>query len=231
MDVAQTTAAAQTSAASAASSASSASSVNSDAKPGISSDFETFLQMLSTQLKNQDPLNPVESADFAVQLATFSSVEQQVLTNNLLQGLAGQFASSGMSDLANWVGMDARSAAPASYSGSPISIAPAPQAGADETRLIVRNANGTIVSSAPIPVSDDQLEWDGRTASGAALPHGTYTFELENYANGALLGTDVVESYSRVSEARIVDGQTMLVTTSGTMLPSSEISGLRQPGA
>ena len=44
----------------------------------LSSDFETFLRMLTTQLQNQDPLNPVDSADFAVQLATFSSVEQQV---------------------------------------------------------------------------------------------------------------------------------------------------------
>ena len=45
----------------------------------ISSDFQTFLTMLTTQLQNQDPLNPVESSDFAVQLATFSGVEQQVI--------------------------------------------------------------------------------------------------------------------------------------------------------
>ncbi|QOL81899.1 flagellar hook capping FlgD N-terminal domain-containing protein [Pseudooceanicola spongiae] len=225
MDVAQTTAAAQTSA------ATSAKSVNTDAKPGISSDFETFLQMLSTQLKNQDPLNPVESADFAVQLATFSSVEQQVLTNNLLEGLAGQFASAGMSDLANWVGMDARSTAPASFTGSAITLAPAPRADADAVQLVVRNSNGTIVSTGAVPLSSDQIEWDGHTASGAALAHGSYTFELENYANGQLLGTDDVESYARVSEARIVDGQTMLVTASGTLLPSSAISGLRKPGS
>ena len=48
----------------------------------LSSDFETFLKMLTVQMENQDPLNPVDSADFAVQLATFSSVEQQVLTND-----------------------------------------------------------------------------------------------------------------------------------------------------
>jgi flagellar basal-body rod modification protein FlgD len=47
------------------------------ASSGLSSDFETFLKMLTTQLKNQDPMNPVDSADYAVQLATFSSVEQQ----------------------------------------------------------------------------------------------------------------------------------------------------------
>ena len=50
-------------------------------KPVLSSDFETFLKMLTVQLENQDPLNPVDSADYAVQLATFSGVEQQVQTN------------------------------------------------------------------------------------------------------------------------------------------------------
>jgi flagellar basal-body rod modification protein FlgD len=50
----------------------------------ISSDFETFLKMLTVQMQNQDPLNPVDSSDYATQLATFSGVEQQVQTNDLL---------------------------------------------------------------------------------------------------------------------------------------------------
>ena len=50
---------------------------------GISSDFNTFLRMLTVQMQNQDPLNPIDSADYAVQLATFSGVEQQVRTNQL----------------------------------------------------------------------------------------------------------------------------------------------------
>ena len=42
----------------------------------ISSDFDTFLRMLTVQMRNQDPLDPIDSADYAVQLATFSGVEQ-----------------------------------------------------------------------------------------------------------------------------------------------------------
>ena len=44
----------------------------------ISSDFETFLKMLTAQIKNQDPLKPMDSSEFATQLATFPSLEQQV---------------------------------------------------------------------------------------------------------------------------------------------------------
>ena len=57
-------------------------------------DFETFVKMLTTQLKNQDPLDPMDSANFASQLAAFSSVEQQVLTNNHLETIQTHLGSS-----------------------------------------------------------------------------------------------------------------------------------------
>lgn len=82
--------------------------VEASAKDAINSDFETFLIMLTTQMQNQDPLNPIDSSDFAVQLATFSSVEQQVKTNDLLTSLGQQFELMGLSQLAGWVGMEAR---------------------------------------------------------------------------------------------------------------------------
>ena len=62
-------------------------SVDLGAGTNISSDFDTFLRMLTVQVQNQDPLNPVDATDYATQLATFSGVEQQVLTNDLLTGL------------------------------------------------------------------------------------------------------------------------------------------------
>ena len=73
-------------------------------KPDISSDFQTFLRMLTTQMQNQNPLEPIEASDFAVQLATFSGVEQQVRTNDLLSQLTSRM---GLSELANWVGREA----------------------------------------------------------------------------------------------------------------------------
>ena len=83
------------------------------AATNISADFETFLKMLTVQMQNQDPLNPIDSADYAVQLATFSGVEQQVQTNDLLKGLAASLGAAGLSEMAGWVGMEARTAAPA----------------------------------------------------------------------------------------------------------------------
>ena len=53
----------------------------------LSADFETFIKMLTTQAKYQDPLEPLDSSEYAAQLAQFSMVEQQVLSNDLLKWL------------------------------------------------------------------------------------------------------------------------------------------------
>ena len=93
-------------------------------RAAISADFETFLRMLTVQMENQDPLNPVESTDFAVQLATFSNVEQQVQTNDLLRELQSQLGGSGIGQIADWVGKEVRSASAVTLNGSPLTLYP-----------------------------------------------------------------------------------------------------------
>ena len=95
---------------------------NASGSRAINSDFDTFLKMLTAQMRNQDPLNPVESADFAVQLATFSSVEQQVQTNELLSDLGAQMTTLGMGQLSGWIGLEAEARAPARFTGDPVSL-------------------------------------------------------------------------------------------------------------
>ena len=93
-----------------------------------SSDFETFLKMLTTQIKNQDPLNPMEGTEFAVQLATFSGVEQQVQTNTLLQQMLSN-GTNGLGELSGWIGRDVRTTAPVWFDTELVSInaMPAPR--------------------------------------------------------------------------------------------------------
>lgn len=72
----------------------------------LNSDFETFLKMLTVQMQNQDPLNPMDSSEYAMQLATFSGLEQQVLTNELLNSLIYLGSQTGVSGLADWIGLE-----------------------------------------------------------------------------------------------------------------------------
>jgi flagellar basal-body rod modification protein FlgD len=225
----QSVASASAAAAAQAASASLADSSAASQKPAISSDFQTFLEMLTVQMKNQDPLNPVDSSDYAVQLATFSSVEQQVLTNDLLSGLWQQMANTGMTQLAGWVGMEARTSAPALFDGSPITLSPLPAKLADETWLVVRDEAGKEVQRQQIGLLGEQVEWAGVDGSGNPLPSGLYSFEVENRASGELLGTTPVETYANVIEAQMFDGTTLLVLEGGVQVLTTDVTALRRP--
>jgi flagellar basal-body rod modification protein FlgD len=198
------------------------------AEPG-KSDYLTFLRMLTVQMQNQDPLNPIESTDYAVQLATFSGVEQQVRTNDLLASLGAQFSLMGMSQLAGWVGQEARAAAPVWYDGDPVTLSPNPAATADRAVLVVKDEDGNVVSREDIPVSTEPYVWLGADATGDPLPEGTYSLSVESMRDGETLRTDPIEYYGKVIEARGGAAGIRLVFEGGIEVPSTAITALRTP--
>ncbi|MDT0681702.1 flagellar hook capping FlgD N-terminal domain-containing protein [Roseicyclus sp. F158] len=198
------------------------------ASAALSSDFETFLKMLTTQMANQDPLNPMESSDFALQLATFSGVEQQVQTNQLLEGLAQSMGAGNMAQLAGWVGMEARAEAPAAFSGRPITVVPSPPAEASTVDLVVRDAEGVEQDRVRIGASGSPLDWTGELMGGGMAAPGTYSFETEALDEaGEVISTDPAEVYVPVTEARNAGGQVRLVLAGGAEVAASEIVSVR----
>lgn len=191
----------------------------------VSSDFETFLKMLTTQMRNQDPLNPMEATDFAVQLATFSSVEQQVRTNQLLESMMGQ---SAVAELAGLVGMGARVWGPVGYDGSNgVRLSLPPQPEADSARLVVRDSLGQIVDSQSVPVAGGPMTWRGLGADGLPLPAGSYSFEVSGFKGEQLVGATQAEGYARVVEARRDETGTTLVLAGGREVALAAVSALR----
>ena len=85
--------------------ASAAAGTISSGTKSLASNFETFLSLLTTQLKNQDPLSPVDSNEFTAQLTQMAGVEQQLLTNTLLKSLLGGQQAGGLSDAAAYIGL------------------------------------------------------------------------------------------------------------------------------
>lgn len=196
----------------------------------ISSDFETFLRMLTVQMQNQDPLNPIDSTDYAVQLATFSGVEQQVLTNSHLAALASQLSLIGMSQLSGWVGQDALAKGTVSFDGStPVTLLPQPAARADTAVLVVRDSNGMLVSREEIGTAADPYDWLGASASGDPLPAGLYTLSLESLSGDTVVETSAIASYARITEVRASAGGTVLVLAGGVEITADQVLALRQP--
>ena len=202
----------------------------SDPSGVLGSDFEVFLQMLTAQAQYQDPLEPMDNSEYAAQLAQFSMVEQQVMTNDLMEQLMTTLGANNMSSAANWIGMEALVQGPVQYDGTPVTISPNPPITADQVDLIVSNAQGKEVQRIQIPTSSDPFSWTGLNASGNPLPNGEYTFEIESSAQGEVLITEPALSYARVTEARIEEGETLLVLESGYMITANNVAGLREPG-
>ena len=199
----------------------------SSASAQISSDFEVFLKMLTAQMQYQDPLNPIDSTDYATQLATFSGVEQAVLTNDLLKSLTTQMNTGGLIDMAALVGKEVRSTAPAYFNGQPLTLLPVQTVAADTAELVVRNEAGDEVQRRAIAPGAETLEWAGVGTDGAPYPSGVYQFEVVAKSNGQVIAQTAVESYSTVSEVRLNGGQTTLLLSGGASVPSEEVTALR----
>lgn len=196
----------------------------------LNADFEMYLKMLTTQMENQDPLNPMAAEDFAAQLAQFSAVEQQVRTNQLLEGLAAQMGAGGLAEMAGWVGMEARVAAPAAFDGSPLVLhLPEPPPGAASAQLVVRDASGAERQRLAVDPSAGQVDWAGTAANGAPLPAGTYAFELAyTGASGDALPPGAPEVYADVVEVRLAGGAPQIVLAGGAVVAPAEVTALRR---
>lgn len=194
--------------------------------------YDTFLKMMTTQIKNQDPLNPMSADQLAVQLATFSGVEQQTKTNDLLAQLLGQNALTGMGQMVGWVGKEARIAAPAYFDGAtPVTLSPNPAQAATKAILVVKDQAGTEVSRTELPLGTADYAWQGRDAQGKALPKGVYNLTLESWQGDKVVDTSTLEHYGRISEIRSTSGGVSALLPGGVEALVADITAIREAAA
>jgi len=192
-----------------------------------SSDFSTFLTLLTTQLKNQDPLKPLESTQFIAQLASFSAVEQQVKTNGALTQIQNLLGGSPAAGLASWIGLDVRVSSDPIFSGKPIDAYVKPAPTAEKADLVVTNDAGKIIDRVPLDMATDTISWSGHQLDGTLAPPGKYHFSVESFLGGKLIDAHQAPIYQRVREARIDTGSTLLVLSDGQKIPADQVSAMR----
>ncbi len=192
----------------------------------LASDFETFLKMLTAQAKYQDPLEPLDSSEYASQLAQFSMVEQQVQTNDSLSELMSMQQTS---TLSAWVGKEVRAQGSGWFDGQMVTVLPKVNTTADKAVLVVKDQAGSVVQRLDIPVSNDPIQWAGIDEDGSVLPTGYYSFEVESHRQFEVTGTEPSETYSRVVEAQVDGTAISLVLEGGKVLPTAEVNALREP--
>lgn len=193
----------------------------------LTSDFETFLRMLTAQARNQDPLEPLDSSEYASQLAQFSMVEQQVQTNDLLSSLAVALGSVNLDQLAGWVGMDVQATAAFRFDTQPVAISVHAEPTADKAIMVIRDAEGTVVDQIPVPVDENEFVWAGVDDAGNPMPAGSYSASLQSYNGDELLAENPAAVYSTVVAAQMEGGQIILTLDSGAEISADKVSGIR----
>ncbi|MEM6972328.1 MAG: flagellar hook capping FlgD N-terminal domain-containing protein [Pseudomonadota bacterium] len=122
----------------------------------VSSDFNNFLTLLTTQLQNQDPLQPIDSTEFVAQLAAFSSVEQQVRGNDLLETITDMIGAGATSIYAGWIGREVADAGGRLIpDGETLTLVVPSEPGATSVEAVMRGADGTVLARTPLAQGSD----------------------------------------------------------------------------
>lgn len=191
-----------------------------------SGDFETFLRMLTTQIQNQDPLSPLDSDDFSNQLATFSLVEQQTLTNQNLEKLIGQQEALGFLEHASLVGRTVVHGGAFEFKGEPVDIEIEAALTDVATTVAILDDQGRLVVELPIGGGQTTVTWGGTTSEGQFAVPASYTAQLIRQSDGALI-ENAVFTASMVREVRLGSSDVVLELLDGTILPYDQVSKIR----
>lgn len=200
------------------------------AQQTLAGNFDTFLKLLTTQLKQQDPLQPMDATAFTSQLVQFASVEQAIQTNSKLEALTKLTRTSGTAAALGLLGQEVTATTDqvglAAEGDATIHYRlPRPAA---EVQLSVLDSRGQVVRTATgtTAVGDHALTWDGLGSTGERLPAGPYTVKIvAKDADGAALTVEQFLS-GRVQGLEPRDGDTQLLV-GGVVVPLGSIRDIR----
>lgn len=164
-------------------------SLTSAATGGQALGKDAFLQLLVTQLKNQNPLDPQDNSAFVAQLAQFSSLEGITTLNETVSGIAGNYNSSQALQASSLVGRSViaqtdKAVVDTSKSLNGTVVVPTSVSAAT---VKITNSAGTVIRTLDLgsqSAGNASFIWDGKDSSGAVAPAGTYTFGATTTIDG-----------------------------------------------
>lgn len=142
--------------------------------------YEAFIQLLTTQLKNQSPLDPMDTNQFTQQLVQFSTVEQAIKTNQNLEKLINSAATSNALGLVGYIGTSVTAEGSTTQLKGGNAVWQFNSNAAGKADVLIRNAQGATVYSKTIdiPQGTHSFVWDGSMNSGGTAPDGSYSISI-----------------------------------------------------
>ena len=191
---------------------------------------QDFLNLLMTQMANQDPLDPMKSENMMQQLAAMGTVEQLQNLNSKTNELIGMQADISRSTSGNLLGKDVEIGSQTinlnNGNASPVSYRINSQA--DKIQLVIHNDTGEIVNSYNLENTHEGIhnfQWDGKDSDGDNLNNGTYHYTI--FAKNSS-GEDIKVSYSKTGQVNMVrfEGSLPLVQINGEWVHARDIMSI-----
>ena len=196
----------------------------------LADNFDTFLTLLTEQLQNQDPLNPMDSQEFVGQLVQFSSVEQQISSNQSLESLLALQSADARMSATEFVGRDVTVSTQnaALENGAARWTYSLPRA-AETSELMITDAQGRVVATLPGQpnAGEHAVSWDGRTNDGQTAPDGVYTLNvIARDGDGAAIDASVRVT-ARATGVEM-SGDDVMVEIGALRVPASNVIAVRE---
>jgi flagellar basal-body rod modification protein FlgD len=212
---------------SATSSALGSASGTSSAKTSIANNFDQFLQLLTTQLKNQSPLDPLDTNQFTQQLVQFASVEQQLKTNDTLTALLSLSKATTTSNALSYVGKTVTADGSTSplVNGSAKWSINSPAAGTATVVIKDKAGNEVYSTTGALAAGQQAFGWDGKKTGGGIATAGDYSITVTaKDTSGAAI--NVKTEVSGVVDGVQLEGDTPVLTIGTFKVPVDKVKSI-----
>lgn len=201
----------------------------SNATASMTSDYTTFLNLLTAQIKNQDPLSPMDTTEWTNQLVQYSNLEQGIQSNSYLKTIASNSGNS-MASAVSYIGKTVTTNdATATLSNGSANWTYNLPSDASGVTYKITDSNGNVVYSSSqtnLSAGSHTFNWDGKASSGLSETPGNYTLSVTALdATGNAMTATAGVSGVVTSASTAADG-TVNLSINGSTVPLSSVNSV-----
>ena len=208
------------------------SSTASQSSAALDETYDLFLSLLTAQLENQNPTDPMNTDEMTNQLLSYSQIEQQIQTNDYLESLLLSTNEQSSEAALNYIGKDVTyGSASQDYMGTDLSWAVDLPADADAmTYAVVDDAGSTVYQTTQsAAAAGGTFTWDGSTTDGEPAAPGAYSLTATAAYTDGSTGAVTTEARSRATQAVFTSGTPELLLSNGSTIDLDVITSAAEP--
>ena len=198
----------------------------SKARASLAGDMDAFLLLLTTQLKNQDPLSPLEPTEFTNQLVNFAGVEQQIATNDSIEKLLSVQNAALASAIIGFVGREvvADTSGKLPLQNGEATFEYTLGSSASNVVITISDDEGRILftKAGETGVGKHEVIWDGKDAQDQQMPDGSYNLAITPLAFSGETIEHTIRVKAVITGISLANGETKMDAT-GVTIPFEKI--------